>query len=79
MIKELIGYFKKCFPVNIGKAERKIRLLCGITFIAIAFLDTVTPDQEFWLVVIGWLGVMSGIVAHCPIYGLLGINTAENE
>jgi len=79
MINTVVNYLKKCFPVNVGKSERIIRLLCGAGLIAISFLDFVTLDQEFWLVVIGWLGVMSGIVSHCPIYGLFNINTAGNE
>ena len=73
------GFLKKTFPANLSRAERKIRLVCGIVLIFIAFTESVTQDQEFWLIVIGWLGVMSGIVSHCPIYGLFGINTAKND
>ncbi len=56
-----------------------IRIVCGVVLIAASFMDFVTQDQEFWLVLIGWLGLMSGAVSHCPIYGLFGINTAEND
>lgn len=79
MIDAVMNYLKKCFPVNVGKTERTTRLVIGIVLIAASFLDFITQDQEFWLVVIGWLGVMSGVVSHCPIYGLFGINTAEND
>ncbi|MFC1603184.1 DUF2892 domain-containing protein [Pseudomonadota bacterium] len=79
MIDTVINYLKKCFPVNVSKTERTMRLLVGLVLIAASFLDFITQDQEFWLVVIGWLGVMSGAVSHCPIYGLFGINTAEND
>jgi len=79
MIDAVMNYLKKCFPVNVGKTERTMRLLLGLGLIAASFLDFITKDQEFWLVVIGWLGVVSGIVSHCPIYGLLNINTAEND
>jgi len=75
----MMNYLKKCFPANVGKSERKIRLLCGAVLIMVAFLESVSQEQEFWLVVLGWLGVMSGIVSHCPIYGLLGINTLEKD
>jgi len=79
MIDALVGYLRKYFPINVSKAERSARLLIGIGLVAASFLDFVTQEQEFWLVVIGWLGVMSGAVSHCPIYGLFGINTAERD
>ena len=79
MVNAVMNYLKKCFPVNVGKTERTMRLAIGIGLIAASFLDFITQDLEFWFVVIGWLGVMSGIVSHCPIYGLFGINTAEND
>jgi len=79
MIDAIMGYLKKTFPTNVGKSERNIRIVCGVVLIAASFMDFVTKDQEFWLVVIGWLGLMSGAVSHCPIYGLFGIDTAKNE
>ncbi len=79
MIDAITRYLKKTFPSNIGRSERTIRVLCGAVLIAASFMDFVTRDQEFWLVLVGWLALVSGIVSHCPIYGLFGISTAEKE
>ncbi len=79
MIDVIVKYLKKTFPSNVGKSERTVRIVCGVVLIAASFMDFVTRDQEFWLVLVGWLGLMSGVVSHCPIYGLFGINTAEND
>lgn len=68
-------YLKKTFPRNINSQEQNIRLAIGAIFIALSFSGYVDSSQEFWLVVLGWLGLMSGVIGHCPIYGLFGKST----
>ncbi len=70
---------RKSFPKNVGKSERNIRLIVGIALVGLSFSGSVTPSQEFWLVAVGWLGVMSGIIGHCPVYSLFGKDTAKDE
>lgn len=72
-------FFRKSFPKNVGRSERNIRLIVGLALVGLSFSDSVTPSQEFWLVALGWLGIMSGAIGHCPIYGLLGKDTAKDD
>jgi len=73
------NYFKKTFPKNISRSERKTRLIVGALFIALSFSGSVGIDQEFWLILLGWLGVMSGLIGHCPIYGVFGKSTYKTK
>ncbi len=79
MFDAVKGYLKRTFPTNVGKSERTIRIVCGVVLIAASFMEFADQDQEFWFVLVGWFGLMSGVISHCPIYGLFGMNTAENE
>jgi len=56
--------------VNIGSADRMIRILAGIVLIALAAMGTIGA----W----GYIGVVlvaTGLVRFCPAYTLLGMNT----
>ena len=79
MVGAIVKFLKKTFPSNVAKSERTVRIVCGVVLIAASFMDFVTRDQAFWLVFVGWLSLMSGVVSHCPVYRLFGINTAEND
>ncbi len=71
--------FRKMFPVNVGRSERGIRLITGLALMGLSFSGSISETQEFWLVVFGWLGILSGIIGHCPIYGLFGKDTAKDD
>ncbi len=77
--KKVAEYFRKSFPENVGRSERRVRLIVGLSLMGLSFSGSVTATQEFWLVVLGWLGILSGIVGHCPIYGLFGRDTAKDD
>eukprot|EP01037_Dinobryon_pediforme_P008748 gene8748-8839_t len=56
--------------INVGTADRVLRVLAGLVLIALAATGTV----GWW----GWLGVVplaTGLFRFCPAYTLLGINT----
>jgi len=58
--------------LNMGNADRVIRLLLGIALIACAVLGIIGP----W----GYIGVVlaiTGAVAYCPLYRVLGIRTTS--
>jgi len=62
---------------NIGCTDRTIRIIVGITLMALAFLGVVLLGAGWWL---GWLGVIllvTGLFRFCPLYPLLGINTKK--
>ena len=58
--------------LNVGNADRLIRVLLGIALIALAATGVIGP----W----GYLGVvplLTGLSALCPLYSLLGIATTS--
>ena len=60
--------------LNIGNLDRALRILLGLVLIALAASGTIGP----W----GYLGIvplLTGIVALCPLYKLLGISTTSRS
>jgi Protein of unknown function (DUF2892) len=58
--------------VNEGTVDRGLRVVAGVTLIALAATGTV----GVW----GWIGVvplLTGAVGMCPLYSVLGINTCR--
>ena len=56
--------------VNVGSADRVLRIVAGAVLIGLAATGTV----GLW----GYLGVVplaTGLFRFCPAYGLLGMNT----
>ncbi len=60
--------------LNIGGAERVIRILAGLVLIGLAATGTV----GWW----GWVGLVvlgTGALGWCPPYALFGINTCSTK
>ena len=58
------------FNRNIGAADRTIRVVTGIVFIALVFVGPRTP----W----GWIGLvplLTALISWCPLYQLVGLRT----
>jgi hypothetical protein len=58
--------------LNVGNLDRVLRMLIGIVLIAFAASGTIGA----W----GYIGIavlLSGVVALCPLYALLGIATTS--
>ena len=56
---------------NMGTIDRALRVIVGLVLIAL----TLTGNIGVW----GWLGVgpvLTGCFGICPLYSILGINTA---
>jgi O-antigen ligase len=56
--------------LNVGGADRILRIVAGLILIALAVTGTV----GYW----GWIGVvplLTGVFRFCPAYTLLGVNT----
>jgi len=57
---------------NVGHTDRVIRMTLGVTLIGLAGYGIVGA----W----GWIGIVpfvTGAIGNCPLYSLLGINTAK--
>jgi hypothetical protein len=61
---------RKAMKINVGGADRALRVLAGIALIAL----TLTGVIGAW----GWIGVVpiaTGALGLCPLYSVLGLNT----
>ncbi|MDE2515238.1 MAG: DUF2892 domain-containing protein [Rhodospirillales bacterium] len=58
--------------VNIGSADRLLRLVAGFALLAFGLLNT-TPWRYLGLA--GIVLVLTALVRFCPAYALLGIRT----
>ncbi len=57
---------------NVGHTDRVIRMTLGVTLMGLAGYGIVGA----W----GWIGIVpfvTGAIGNCPLYSLLGINTAK--
>ena len=60
--------------VNVGGADRAIRIVAGLALIALALFNVIGP----W----GWIGIVplaTGLFRVCPAYSLLGISTCPTR
>jgi membrane-associated protease RseP (regulator of RpoE activity) len=59
---------------NVGGVDKIARIVGGLVLISLVFIGPQTP----W----GWIGLVllgTGLINFCPIYPLLGINTAKTK
>lgn len=57
---------------NLGKADRSIRIIAGLSLLALVFVGPQTP----W----GYLGLvplLTGAIGFCPAYCPLGLSTCR--
>jgi hypothetical protein len=58
--------------LNVGTADRAIRIILGLGLISMVFVGPQTP----W----GWIGVIlvaTALIGWCPAYTLLGLKTRK--
>jgi hypothetical protein len=58
---------------NIGKTDRIIRVVIGITIILIGFVN------HSWWGAVGLVPLLTSLAGFCPLYTLLKISTCENS
>jgi len=59
---------------NVGATDKTIRIVIGVVFIILAVLS-----KSWWLVIIGLLPLITGLIGYCPLYTLLGISTCKTK
>jgi hypothetical protein len=62
-----------------GKADRAIRPLIAIAFIALYFTGIITGTLGIVLLVLAGVFLLTSIVGICPLYSLFGIRTCPLE
>lgn len=68
--------------VNVGSADRLIRLVLGVIFAAIPFLvGSVEPTSALGIAsfVVAAIMVVTSAVKFCPIYGVFGMRTSSKD
>ena len=63
------------FQVNEGPIDRLVRFVVGVGLFALAATGLVTPPVLYGVLLVGTIGLVTGITGFCPTYALLGIST----
>lgn len=63
------------FKTNEGSADRIIRVVLGAALIAAYFLLPNLLGGLNWLLLIGIIPLLTGLVGWCPLYALFGMST----
>lgn len=67
---------------NLGRIDRVARLLVGVAFIYLGFVNTDLITNEVIRYVMGGFGVInviSSIMGFCPLYSVANIDTRSKE
>ena len=59
---------------NVGTADKAVRIVVGLALLAVLIL---VEGPMRWLGLIGVVPLLTAIVGHCPLYGLLGFDTGS--
>lgn len=62
---------------NVGKTDRIIRIAIGIIALAVAFLGGLEGTLKIIAIIIGVIGLGTGVLKFCALYTLFGMNTCE--
>ena len=60
------------FRLNVGNLDRALRVLLGLVLIGLAVIG-----QIGWWGYLGIVPLLTGAVAMCPLYSLLGFSTTK--
>ncbi|SIQ58743.1 Protein of unknown function [Paracoccus thiocyanatus] len=65
--------------INIGTAERALRLILGVVLVLLPFLAGLSTLWTWVSVIVGLVLVVTGLVRFCPVWAMLGIRTGGRE
>ncbi len=60
---------------NIGHHERVIRVGVGFLLLALSGFSLLPGWGDLVLMIVGLIGLLTGIIGYCPAWHVLGINT----
>ena len=61
--------------INMGSADRMIRLIAAILLTALYLTKVITGTAGFVALVVAGVFLLTSLVRFCPLYTLLGMNT----
>lgn len=65
--------------LNVGGAERAIRIVVGVVLIGLGFFHVLTGTIAIVAYVIGAIALITGLVRFCPASAMFGINTNRSK
>ncbi|MEZ5018496.1 MAG: DUF2892 domain-containing protein [Flavipsychrobacter sp.] len=63
--------------LNMGSADRIIRLLIAALFVVLYFTGTVTGTLGIVLLVVAAIFTLTTLMGFCPLYRIFGISTCK--
>ncbi|MCP9292052.1 MULTISPECIES: YgaP family membrane protein [Gracilimonas] len=64
---------------NMGSADKIIRFVLAIIFVALYFTGTVTGTLGIVLLVLAGVFVLTSLVSFCPLYAPFGLKTCKTS
>ncbi|MBO6586014.1 MAG: DUF2892 domain-containing protein [Gracilimonas sp.] len=64
---------------NMGSADKIIRFVLAIIFVALYFTGTVTGTWGIVLLVLAGVFVLTSLVSFCPLYAPFGLKTCKTS
>ncbi|PQO23767.1 DUF2892 domain-containing protein [Rhodobacteraceae bacterium WD3A24] len=65
------------FKQNVGPLDRVLRVVVGLVLLAGFFVFPESPYR--WVLLIGLIPLITGLVSVCPIYAALGMSTCPAD
>ncbi len=62
--------------VNVGSADKAIRIVIGLALLSLLFL---LDGKARWFGLIGLVPLLTAFTGFCPLYTLLGVNTCPRK
>lgn len=64
---------------NMGSADKVIRIVLAIVFIALYFTNVVTGIWGYVLLALAAIFVLTSLLGTCPLYLPFGLSTCKNN
>ena len=64
---------------NLHPIDRVVRLVAGVTMLAVGWFGVVEGLAEVACKLFGWYPLLTGLMGWSPLYALLGINTCTRR
>lgn len=64
---------------NMGSADKIIRIVLAVVFVALYFTNVVTGIWGYVLLALAAIFVLTSLVSTCPLYLPFGLSTCKNK
>ncbi|MDX1531726.1 MAG: DUF2892 domain-containing protein [Rhodothermales bacterium] len=64
-------------PCNVGGADKTVRIVLGVLFLALVLLFDFSTTVTVLLVVLAGIALVTAFVGFCPLNRVLGVDTCR--